>query len=145
MIRAKGMLIVAAAGLVLVGAFTGYVVAQQSAAKETKAMADQVEQLQARIQLMAQDIARRGDSDAPHYKQFNKLNNQLIDLSDQLVPLFKTTEKMMENRDLAGDPAINRDLVGMRQQLGHIAADINNALQYMEHMSYQMSKLSPSS
>jgi Mg2+ and Co2+ transporter CorA len=139
------MLLVAAAGLVLLGAFTGYVVAQQSAKAETRAMAEQVEQIQARIQLIAQDIGRRADSDAAYYKDLNKLNNQLVDMSDQLMPMFKITEKMLENRDLAGDGAINRDLVGMRQQLGHIATDINNTIQYMEHMSYQMSKLSPSS
>jgi len=143
--RAKGILLAATAGLMILSAFTGYVVAQQSHKKETKAMAQRVEQMQARVQLIAQDIGRRSDADASYYNEFNKLNDQLVDLSDQLLPLFEITDDMIENRDLAGDGAIGRDLIGMRQQLGHIATDIDNTLQYMEHMSYQMSKLSPSS
>lgn len=145
MIRAKGMVAVAAVGLVLLGAVAGYVVAQQSAKQETKEMAEHVEQIQARVQLIAQDIGRRADADASYYDQFGKLNDQLIDLSDQLMPLFETTEDMLGNRDLAGQASIQRDLTGIRQQLGHVATDLDNTLQYMEHMSYQMSKLGPGS
>ena len=143
--RAKGMLLAATAGLVILSALTGYTLAQQSHEKETKAMQERVEQLQARIQLIAQDIDRRSDSDASYYTQLAKLNDQLVDLSDQLVPVFKITDDMLENRDLAGDPMIGRDLAGIRAQLGHIATDLENTLQYMEHMSYQMSKIGPSS
>jgi len=143
--RAKGMLLAATAGLVILSALTGYTLAQQSHKKETRAMLERVEHMQARMQLIAQDIGRRSDSEATYYKEFSKLNNQLVDLSDQLMPLFKITDDMIENRDLAGDGAIGRDLTGIRQQLGHIATDIDNTLQYMEHMSYQMSKLEPSS
>lgn len=144
MIRAKGMAL-AAVGLVLLGAVAGYVVAQQSVKQETKAMASHVEQIQARVQLIAQDIGRRSDASASYYDQFGTLNDRLVDISDRLMPLFEITEDMVGNRDLAGDANVQRDLVGIRQQLGHIATDLDNTLQYMEHMSYQMSKLSPGS
>ena len=141
--RSIGIFLGAIAPLVVMGMFTTYVVAQNPTsdfAKETKEMATRIASIQERVGLIAQDIARRPDSGEAHYRRMSALNDAVIDLSDQLNDAFIATQKLIENDVFYDDPALNRDVVGARQQLGHMAKDLENMLQYVEHMSYQLGR-----
>ena len=67
-------------------------------------------------------------------------NDAVVDLSEQLNDAFIATQKLIENDVFRGDSALNRDVVGTRQQLDHMAKDLENMLQYVEHMSYQLGR-----
>ncbi len=133
----------AIAPLVIMGVFTTYVVAQNPSsdfAKETKEMARRIASIQERVGFIAQDIARRPDAGEAHYQRMSALNDAVVDLSEQLNDAFIATQKLIENDVFRGDSALNRDVVGTRQQLDHMAKDLENMLQYVEHMSYQLGR-----
>ena len=113
------------------GMLTVRVTADNSAtsyAKETRAMKDRVLQMQNRANLIAQDISRRPNGSDPHYKLLMNMNNALVDLCD-----------------LCHTPVNRFEIVlGARAQLEHIARDIENTLQYMEHLNYLLGKASTS-
>ncbi len=141
--RSIGIFLCAIAPLVIMGVLTTYVVAQNPSrdfARETKDMATRIASMQERVGLIVQDIARRPDAGEVHYRRMSALNDAVVDLSEQLNDAFIATQKLIENDVFHDDTALNRDVVGARQQLDHMAKDLENMLQYVEHMSYQLGR-----
>jgi hypothetical protein len=146
--RSLGTYLVAVLPLVAMAILSTYVFAQKTTkdyADETRAMKLRVEQMQQRVGLMTRDITQRPDASAAYYRQLGDINDALVDMADQLNTLYASTQKMLENRALEGDSAVMNDLIGVRQQLEHSARDLENTLQYLEHLSYQLGRMAPSS
>jgi hypothetical protein len=144
----KGTVLVAAvAAAVLFGVVSSVVMGQRSAkerARDTDAMAQRVDQILMRSDLVAKSIAGRSDASASYCKDFTRFNDELVTMADGLKKAYDHSQKLLDCPTVTDDPMLERDVDGMRQQLDGVARDLENTLQYMEHMTYQLNKSKPS-
>ena len=143
--RYKELSVAGLACAVIVVVLTQLVLAQRATQldAETKVMIQRVEQIQARVQLIANDIGRHPDANAVHYKHLKQMNESVVRLSGEMQTMYETSQKLFEDDVLSNDPALQQDVIGMRRQIEHIARDIENVLQYMEHASVLLGRKSP--
>lgn len=131
----------------LFGFLASAVLGQRTArehARDTDMMAQRIEQILQRSDLVARSIAGRGDAGATYCKEFTRVNDQIIAMADGLNDAYGHSQKLLECSVITDDPMLERDVVGMRQQMDGMAKGLENTLQYMEHMTYQLGKTKPS-
>jgi hypothetical protein len=142
--RWKELTVAGLACVLFVAALTQLVVAQRPAQlrAETKAMAQRVEQIQVRVQLITDDIGRQSNANASYYRHLKKMNESVVRLSGEMQAAYETAQELLKDDVIAGDPALQQDVIAMRKQLECVARDIENVLQYMEHASFLLDRKS---
>jgi hypothetical protein len=114
-------------------------------ARQTKEFTTRVEQIVFRAKIVSDDMSQRMSSERgalrDQERELVALTAALVETSQKLDEMMQSTQVLLENDVTARDAEIATDVQGVRTQLDGAARSMENSLQYLEHLTYKIHKL----
>ncbi|MDH3216728.1 MAG: hypothetical protein OEN01_10590 [Candidatus Krumholzibacteria bacterium] len=120
---------------------TANVCAESSTRRDTQATLKRVDQLLLRTKLICEEMDRQGTTKA-RCQTLKQMSESVGIMAQQLNSVMKGFQKLAENEALMEDDELKRDVSALSDQAVDIVGHLENALQYMEHMTYRFGRLS---
>jgi hypothetical protein len=134
--------------IVIAGATAGAILAAAGAkeTQQTRDYADRVEQLAFRAGVVKTDMTERAQGAAGSVAALEgdlaAMAQSLSETARGLSAMMTTSQELLENNEAESDAEILQDVTGVRTQLDSAARDLENVMQYLEHLTYKVHKLS---
>jgi len=112
--------------------------------QQTREYTDRIEQLAFRAGVVKTDMAGAGSAGSVGALEndLGALAQSLAETARGLSAMMASSQEILENKEAQNDAEILQDVTGVRSQLDSAARELENVMQYLEHMTYKVHKLS---
>ena len=113
---------------------------------DTQGMKEHLDQLSTRARLISDEINRRATGD--HGKSISQdgrvghMSESLVAMARELKVMIDASQRLLQSEVVTGDQQLGQDVAGLRAQLKYITKSMENIMQYLEHMTYKLGRVS---
>lgn len=112
--------------------------------QDTQVMVQRMDQFIHRACLISDEMDRRAaasSAQAPQFQRVKRLSESVKSMATDVKTVMEASQLLLQSKEFTADQEFNRDLLGVRAEVGHVANYMENMLQYLEHLTYRIDKM----